>query len=1006
MQKMQKALLGELKEYGIPESVFLPLDESYVSKRVEYLDLVSPSNNLPVKLDGVAESQDQPLLYIVNESRLAVFPSESDYRKLRHTLFCRGHRAYLAKVQPGKMHVIPVNLENDYQTKGKLPWEEYNGNTTESKTFFSQLSLGQYGGNGEAKESDYVFKHMLEQLDKIADNLTHKVEKNDVFSLIGRALFFRFLRDRNIIKDNECQKIAPHASSLDECFADARNLFATSKWLNETFNGNFLPLSQDGGLDYFKQLDRHVFDELNAIAKGYESSSNGIYQYRLFNIYDFAHIPVGLLSQVYEKFASKHDPTAKATSVHYTPRNIAATLVEEVFDGLQDAHNARVLDPSCGAGVFLVLAFHKLYEERWKKEGKRPKTQAIRNILERQLTGFDISDPALKLAALSLYLTAIELDPNPSPPDKLRFKDLQKTTLHNARKKAAPHDRPIEGSLAPSFGAQFDGQFDIVIGNPPWTPIEKKYNDLAASFQHISKEVIKRKGHESLAIKYSNPDNNPDLPFLWKATEWAKPGGRIAMVLPARILLKQGPVPKDARNTLFQLLQINGIINCSNLSDTPVWPGMKQGFMLLFASNQMPSKNHTLHVITPHHDKPLNDQGKLWIDSKSAMPVEAQLTYGEPWAWKALTVGTSLDVEVMRKIISSSDLTVKKYWENLGLTSSQGYRVAEDQKQEDATPMHGLPNLDNPKLFKSNFEVDTSQLCPFKRETLHTPRLHNKKDDPLEIYRAPLMLLKESISHSRKDGQALLSFEDIAYKQSFYGYSAKNHPNSESLVRYLHLFAHSQIWLFYALMTSSKFGVERRAILKSTFEDCPFIPYENLTNTQKKQVLSLADKLINNEDIFSAIDDLFAEIYSLSSSDIRVINDTLAMEMPFKESRDNACAKVNNSQRAAFEKKLATLLDPFFDVIDKKVTLKTFDESNAYIALYLHDGNSEKNVPLDIPWDKITEQAECYGSTQIYMEVGTGLIIAMRNQNRYWTLTRARLCALDIITDYMGIFEA
>jgi type I restriction-modification system DNA methylase subunit len=174
---------------------------------------------------------------------------------------------------------------------------------------------------------------------------------------------------------------------LDECFADARNLFATSKWLNETFNGNFLPLSQDGILDYFKQLDRHVFDELNAIAKGYESSSNGIYQYRLFNIYDFAHIPVGLLSQVYEKFASKHDPTAKATSVHYTPRNIAATLVEEVFDGLQDAHNARVLDPSCGAGVFLVLAFHKLYEERWKKEGKRPKTQAIRNILERQLTG-------------------------------------------------------------------------------------------------------------------------------------------------------------------------------------------------------------------------------------------------------------------------------------------------------------------------------------------------------------------------------------------------------------------------------------------------------------------------------------------------------------------------------------------------------------------------------------------------------------------------------------------
>jgi hypothetical protein len=206
-------------------------------------------------------------------------------------------------------------------------------------------------------------------------------------------------------------------------------------------------------------------------------------------------------------------------------------------------------------------------------------------------------------------------------------------------------------------------------------------------------------------------------------------------------------------------------------------------------------------------------------------------------------------------------------------------------------------------------------------------------------------------------------------------------------------------------MTSSKFGVERRAILKSTFEDCPFIPYENLTNTQKKQVLSLADKLINNKDIFSAIDDLFAEIYSLSSSDMQVINDTVEMEMPFKESRDTACAKVNNLQKDAFAEKLLALLNPFFDVIDKRAVLKTFNESGAYIALFLYDGNSQREIPSHIPWEEITEQAERYGSTQIYVETEAGLIIAMRNQRRYWTLTRARLCALDIINEYMGVFE-
>ena len=85
--------------------------------------------------------------------------------------------------------------------------------------------------------------------------------------------------------------------------------------------------------------------------------------------------------------------------------------MDEVFDGLPDAHKARVLDPACGASVFLVLALRRLYREQWKHDGKRPGTKVIRELLEKKITGFDINESALKLSALSLYLTAIELDP-------------------------------------------------------------------------------------------------------------------------------------------------------------------------------------------------------------------------------------------------------------------------------------------------------------------------------------------------------------------------------------------------------------------------------------------------------------------------------------------------------------------------------------------------------------------------------------------------------------------
>ena len=54
----------------------------------------------------------------------------------------------------------------------------------------------------------------------------------------------------------------------------------------------------------------------------------------------------------------------------------------------------------------------------------------------------------------------------------------------------------------------------------------------------MSRAIVLRKD-AALGKDYENPDSVPDLPFLWKATEWCKPDGRIAMALPARTLFKQ-----------------------------------------------------------------------------------------------------------------------------------------------------------------------------------------------------------------------------------------------------------------------------------------------------------------------------------------------------------------------------------------------------------------------------------------------------------------------------------
>lgn len=996
----------QLRDYGITPSNVRALDDSASPELLDYLDLVEPRRNLTIRLDGVAENLGRPLLFFVNESKLASDPAkrEAELSHLRRTLACRGDRTYLARILPGEIKVVPTSLEE------RTPdWQVYNAGTSEALTFFSRLALGRYDGRGEPRTNDFVFEKMFELLRQSAEALAHALDKADVLSLIGRALFFRFLCDRQIVTQGQKTAIAPEASEIYSSFDTPKNAAATCSWLDSTFNGDFLPLTGNGDVAFFEHAelitDGGLFTHLGAIVRGAQHVGAG-YQLPLpWAAFDFAHIPVGLLSQVYEAFCRRWDPTSKETSVHYTPRNIAATLVSEAFDGLQTASEARVLDPACGAGVFLVIAFRRLYRHQWEDNGRRPDTRAIRNILENQLVGFDISDYALRLAALSLYLTAIELDPHPLPPEALRFKELRNGVLFNHRRHGEdPAAGPVIGSLGSHLTDQFNAKFDLVIGNPPWKSLEEKYKPLADEFTVVSKSVIDRKGEHEAAAKYQNPDNAPDLPFLWKSTEWCRPNGRIAMALPARILLKQEHVPQFARETLFRLIEVTGIINGSNLADTRVWPNMNQPFMLLFAINRRPKAGHVLRFITSHYDLALNRRGEIRVDSKSSQSIEIGSTFDEAWLWKALTVGTALDVEVIRKLKSFIPDAWSVDWKN-------GYQVAEtqDKNPQDATSLHGLPNLDSTSLFK--FVVHTDKLDRFSRPTLHRTRKR-------EIYRAPLVLVNVTPGEHRENGRALLAFSDVVYNESFNGFSAADRDDANLAVRYLHLFVHSNLWTHYSLMVSAEFGAERRKFQKGDLADFPIIPIEALSEEQRTIVIQLSTRLERFEEqptdltIFREIDLFFAELYGLDQLDLEVIDDTLRVESPFHDARRTACRSPSPAQREAFRRRLESVIRPFFRVLGKEPRVavwkpvESFLRDRAPFGIALISDKDSVTIEPNAFFEKtILELAENTGSTRIIQETNGGLVVGILNQYRYWTPSRARLLGAEIVRHHMGPFE-
>lgn len=1019
-------LKSELQNYGVANVRLF--GDSAKPELLDYLDLVEPRKSAELLPDGVAESQDKPLLFFVNESRLSQTPAEQDKKcdELRHKLACRGDRAFLARIRPGELAVVPVSLDD------KTPeWVRYTPGTPEALTFFSRLAHGHYDGQGEPKEADYVFSAMFKLVWSVADRLAAlNLKRTDVLSLMGRALFFRFLRDREVVREGDCQKIAPKAKSILDCFANAENAARTSAWLDKTFNGDLLPLTDDGGTSYFEGIGQRtggrVFIHLTAILKGEEPSGDSGWQTLLrfrpeernWGAYDFAHVPVGLLSQVYERFAWKWEhETAKETSVHYTPRNIAATLVDEAFIKLPNAHEARVLDPAAGASVFLVLAFRRLYQELWKATKQRPNRRAIRKILDTQLVGFDISESAIRLASLSLYLTAIELDPKPVPLEDLRFNHLRDKVLFNFRREGIdPDEGAVAGSLGEHVGNRFDGQFDLILSNPPWTSLKSKERSLAEQFNQLSKDIIERRDDEQTAAAYENPDSGPDLPFVWKTTEWCKPGGRIAMALPARILLRQEDIPRRARETFLRLVEVTGIINCANLRKTRVWPDVDQPFLLLFARNRKPKAEHALRFITPYPDVNLNGLGVMRIDAKAIQPVAIQAGIEQPWLWKTLSIGTSLDIGIVEKIQTSNGIPLDEYWVK-SYATCQGYKLAEKQKSYPADELQVLPDLHSPKVQaletpSPRFMVDTARLKKFSRDTLHRTRLL-KKGDPLRIYRAPLTLVKASPPTDRNEGRALLSLEDVTYNESYYGYSAPRTPEGELVARYLHLLVHSSLWLYYALVTSGEIGVERPKLQKGDLDRFPIIPVSALPAATRSEIGHLSARLLDeNRDVFGDIDVLFAKLYGLDRRDLEVIADTLEIREPSDELGKRASVPPSATERTKFKTRLESVLRPFFQVTGDEVQVELWKPDMAFLQtsapfglLLISKRGTTMPAPDGLFRDVLLKLAEDTGSTRIIQQVESGLLVALLNQYRYWTPSRARLLGAELVREHLDVFD-
>lgn len=176
-----------------------------------------------------------------------------------------------------------------------------------------------------------------------------------------------------------------------------------------------------------------------------------------------------------------NETVQKLRGGYYTPQDLATFLCEWVLE----INPRRVLEPSCGDGVFF---------------------SALRN------AG----------AKASLAVTGFELDEDEATKAAKRAKEagLKASTVHASDFLSWALEKTCLG-LFPQ-----DIMFDAVVGNPPFV----RYQYLPELFQAKAEQVFRE-----LELPFTK-HTNAWVPFILASMRMLRPGGRLAMVVPAEII--------------------------------------------------------------------------------------------------------------------------------------------------------------------------------------------------------------------------------------------------------------------------------------------------------------------------------------------------------------------------------------------------------------------------------------------------------------------------------------
>lgn len=798
-----------------------------------------------------------------------------------------------------------------------------------------------------------VDKKLIEQLHNTREQLfttqKYKLSIGTIHNLLGRSLFTFYLQHRDIIDEEQIEVITKVRKSFaDLLIENLTETYTLFNFLKEKFNGDLFPVNDEeiNATTNYPEILTLVSDCFTGLVK-INSKGQGN-QRALFTLFNFKFIPIELISAIYEEFMSNEEvkngvielTQKQKDGAFYTPLSLVEFTYNEVLPmpTIHDHnHNIKILDPTCGSGIFLVEGFKRIIE-RWKYSNPNTNitSRVLNSLLYNNIFGVEKNPEATKVTAFSLYLTFLNYMNPRKVLEEVKFRNLILWTDEDEVKQRNENNIAFGKNIlqASTFIREtaefktnpnqqvadfFNTPFNIIIGNPPW----KRNN--------VENEI-------TAWGKTNNWDVRKDLIKAFIAyAPTINPNAKIALITSARSLLfNTESTDIKFRQKLFIDYKVNTIVNFSVVRSALFEKAKKSAALIIYEKrieNEI-NTNETVLYCVPQKTQIIKSRKAIVIDETEIknLPLHELLNPNSKLL-KIAMFGGLRDLNFLNKL---NDFGVIN-----NFTELQGGGLNSDS---------GATEKGNPHLINHYF-IPTDDILQYytvnKFQTFGSLIGNEKyRTDNKNIFTAPLILFKEGT----KNANICCSYIDYNVAFLTKGKSIKFIDKSVEFHKALVACLNSEIATYFFLSISASWGVEIGLIQKNEMTTFPMF----VNNFSQETIITLAkclDQIIkikkqewNDEEkenlaiapIKTQIDELIYKELKVTKYEKALIDNVVNYSNIIKANYKavKAESKIDNTFLKKYAISYADVVNKHFKHSQFKIKIETFTNSlNSPLAI-------------------------------------------------------------------------